>query len=379
MRKTIGLTLYVLAISCQALPVPVMNSPVSAASARLHAILKGHESEVLFLAFSPDGKTLASGCKDGPPRLWNVESGRLNATLDKYKVSWLAFLPDSKVLLAEHGDGLRLLDVGSGQLKATIEVDATPLKEYVLSPDGNTLTTVDVNDRAFLWDVSTGHRKASLQRPPKGEVQTLAYSPDGKTLAAGSDDRFDGKGAVWLWDLSSGQLKANLQGHTGAVIALAFSPDGRTVASGGADKTVRLWDVAGRQLKATLQGHKKQVELLAFSPDGKTLATGSLDETARLWNVADGRLRATLRHMNRVTGIAFASNGKTLATGSYDKTARLWDVISGRLKAALEHEKGSAQTIAFSPDGKMLATGGGYTQFLEHYGEARLWDVSDVK
>ena len=158
-------------------------------------------------------------------------------------------------------------------------------------------------------------------------VNSVAFSPDGKTLASGA-----GSGLLWsndntvrLWRVSDGKLLRTMEGHTNWVRSVAVSPDGKTLASGSDDNTVRLWRVLGRKLLRTLEGHTNTVMGVAFSPDGKTLASGSDDSTVRLWRVSDGKLLRTLEgHTNTVMGVAFSPDGKTLASGSADNTVRLW-------------------------------------------------------
>ena len=149
------------------------------------------------------------------------------------------------------------------------------------------------------------------------DVDSVAFSPDGKTLASGSDD-----GAVRLWDVASHrQIGAPLTGHTDAVSSVAFSPDGKTLASGSGDDSVRLWDVAShRQIGSPLTGHTDAVDSVAFSPDGKTLASGSDDDSVRLWDVASHRQIGSplTGHTDAVDSVAFSPDGKTLASGSGD-------------------------------------------------------------
>ena len=155
----------------------------------------------------------------------------------------------------------------------------------------------------------------------------------------------------------TGKRYKTFRGHTLQVLSVAFSPDGRTLATGSADYTAKLWDVSTRALKATLQGHTFWVHSVAFSPDGRTLATGSLDYTAKLWDMQTGVLKATLQgHTNRVYSVAFSPDGRTIATGSGDGTAKLWDMQTGALKATFRGHTGNVRSVAFSPDGRTLAT-----------------------
>lgn len=192
-----------------------------------------------------------------------------------------------------------------------------------------------------------------------GYLNTVAFSPDGKTLASG--------GLLRLWDMASRSTIATLPGH--AVNQAVFSPDGRFLATAGQDGTARLWDVAARSHKATLAGHQGAVEGAAFSPDGKVLATAGNDTIVRLWNVATRTITATLKgHKESVISVAFRPDGKVLATAGLDGTARLWDVRTRTTTATLTAMGRRIRGAVFSPDGSILAT-------VLNDGTIRLWDV----
>ena len=236
------------------------------------------------------------------------------------------------------------------------------------SPDGKTLASGFGTDlkTTRLWDVETGKEKANLIGHAS-PVYSRCFSPDGKTLASGSGDK-----TIRLWDVETGKEKATLIGHTSAVINVCFSPDGKTLASGSDDNLIRLWDAEIGKEKVTLTGHTSSVHSVCFSPDGKTLASGSNDETIRLWDVETGKEKATLTgHTSSVESVCFSPDGKALASGSSDETIRLWDVETGKEKATLIGHKGSVDSVCFSPDGKALASSGERT--------IRLWDVETGK
>lgn len=216
-----------------------------------------------------------------------------------------------------------------------------------------------------------GHKKA---------VTILAFTPSGRVLATGSDDK-----TVKVWDASSGRLMNTLIGHEGGVYDLRFSPDGRTLATLGGDKKPRLWNVLTGQLQATLVGHKGTIFNLEFSPNGQMIVTGSYDSTAKLWDAATGKLRATLK-VTRYSGgwkrtfLAdvderfafptgyFSPDGQTVLTVSGDRTPKLWDAATGQLRAPLEHETGARRAV-FSPDARWVAT-----ESYDH--SVRLWEAS---
>ena len=185
----------------------------------------------------------------------------------------------------------------------------------------------------------------------KGTIQEIQYSPDGTRLAVA------GSIGIWLYDTSTYQEVALLTGHTGWVLSVAFSPDGNTLASGSSDGTVRLWDARTGAHLQTLTGHTNRVESVAFSPDGNTLASGSYDGTVRLWDARTGAHLQTLGHTDSVFSVAFSPDGNTIASGSRDETVRLWDARTGADLQTLIGHTDSVFSVAFSPDGSTLASG----------------------
>ncbi len=289
-------------------------------------MLQGHSGSVMSVAFSADGKTLASASRDGTVKLWDVSTAKVRRTLtghdaDVYSV---AFSPDGTVLASGSGDKtVRLWDVRTGALRGTL----------------------------------TGHEDV---------VRWVAFSGDGKLLASGSEDK-----TLRLWDAATGKLVRTLPGH--ALKSLAFSPDGQTLVSGGRDRTVQLWDVARGKRRALLRGHSGCIEGVAFSADGKTAASSSEDGTVRLWDVEKASLRQTLRgHGREVDSVAFSPDGKTLASGSKDKSVRLWDARTGALRRTLTGSPTRHESLAFSPDGLTLASGSGGPEAA-----IRLWNLGE--
>ncbi|HEV3447352.1 MAG TPA: sigma-70 family RNA polymerase sigma factor [Gemmataceae bacterium] len=248
------------------------------------------------------------------------------------------------------------------------------------SPDGKHLAAGDGSGTVVLWNIDSGKAINQLglaidrrldpevTAQSRSAVRALAFSPDTKTLAAGGDR------VVKLWDLATGRERGNLGGARESPLAIAFSPDGRILASADSNQRVRIWDVTSGKLSAVSQapGLGKG---LAFSPDGKLLAGASPDSTVRVWDAATGKevrqigrfQPASLRLLQ--AAVAFSPDGKRLASSSNDTAVQLWDVATGKQLAALKGHENIVMALAFSPDGKTLATAGMDKKFI-------CWDVA---
>jgi predicted NACHT family NTPase len=327
---------------------------------------KGHTRAVKSVAFSPDGQMLASGSEDKMVRLWVLSSSECLKTFQVH-TGWtnsVAFSPDGQILASGSGDQtVRLWNIHTGDCLKTLQ-HTKWVGSVAFSPDGQMLASGSADQTVRLWDIHSGDCLKIFQGHTKW-VGSVAFSPDSQMLASGSGDQ-----TVRLWDIHSGDCLKILQGHTAEVMSVAFNSDGYTLASGSDDATVRLWDSRVSKCLHILQGHVDSVHSVAFSPDGQTLASGCSDKTVRLWNIGSGECIRTLQgHTNSIYSVAFSPGGQMLASGCDDETiVRLWDIRTGNCSNTLQGHNSSVGSVAFSPDGEKLVSGSDDQT-------VRLWDI----
>jgi WD40 repeat protein len=405
--------------------LPLGNSPALGGRPALKGMPGGHGAGVWMAVFSPDGRRLATCSIDGTAKVWDVASGRVLRTFSKHDLPsvpfWplphvpvvcLAFSPDGRLIasgsfspkigkLRDSPGVVKVWEVETGNEVVEFRAQVGPVLSLAFSRDGRQIASSSVNDdNSFVvWDARTA-AVVQVIHGHTNNVYRLRYNPDGRLLAsAGADGTvklwdadtlrevrsiqahhaplqdvaFSGDGGrlatasldstVRVWDPATGAaVLGPLRGHTGSAMGVCFSPDGRRLASAGYDKTVRLWDAASGKPKITLRGHTDMVLSVAFSPDGRQLASASFDSTARIWDAAPrtqpggSGLFALGGHTDRVNSVAFSRDGRYLASGSWDHTVRLWDGDTGRPLRTLDGHKGAVWCVAFSPDGKRLAS-----------------------
>jgi WD40 repeat protein len=354
---------------------------------------QGHEAEVHRVAFTPDGKTLVSGGADRTVRVWDVDTGRERLPFVGHleAITWVALSPDARLLATASVDRtVRLWDCVSGAEVRVLRGHKGPVWGVAFAPDGRTLASASQDTTVRLWEVATGRELRRLEGGHKYVAAGLAFAPDGRTLASG------GLQEICLWEPGTGKLLRTLKNRLVTPQALAFTPDGKGLLAWehpeyrgflyvGEDmeKGPGLWDVAtGQELRR--YGQPEHLKAVAVAPDGKTLAAGGPDLKIHLLDAATGKeLRALGDHKSFVMSLAFSPDGKAIASSSVkprpgwgrpdtlDPAVHVWETATGKLLRRFAGHQESVWAVTFSADGRLLASGSGD-------GTAVIWDVGGL-
>ena len=323
------------------------------------------------ISISPDGKQLAVASSIGV-WLYDTQSGDEIALLTGHKttVRAVAFSPDGKTIASGSGLGrvksLRLWDTKTSKNTVLYSGGSGDFRTLDFSPDGNTLVSGDNDGNVILWDTNTGERKQNLAGYTS-QVISVVFSPDGKTVAAGALDS-----TILSWNVDDGQIKHQHNGHTDWVITLAFSPDGATLASGSQDGSIRLWDTDTGQQKVILTKQKNEILTVTFSPDGSLLACGiQLGRKIEFLDVSTGKVEQTIQiPKGGVSRVLYSPEKNTLVSMGLGGRIYFWDLVTGTNILNIDGHTHNARAIAYSIDGKTLASTYGYG--------IDLWDVDTL-
>jgi len=349
---------------------------------------RGHTGYVRAVAFSPDGRYLATGGAGQTVRLWDRANGNEIRALYAHtsSVLALAFSPDSQWLISASGDkSLKLWEVASGRPLTTFHGHLDRVGCVAFSPNGRYFASGGADHALKLWNATSSPQLTFMGHD--GWIFALAFSPDGRCVASGASN-FSTRDNLMLWDATSGVRSANFAKGCPQVSSVAFRWDGRRLATACRDGTVRIWNADAGGLVRTLPRQSNVVATVAYSPDGRYLASATTDifhpraydrehGEVKLWDADTGREIRTLGgHTAGVFDVAFSPDGRYLASACADRIVRIWDTTDLSRKArTLRGHSGHVRRVVFlPPDGHRLATAGGI--LFTPGGEVKIWDLA---
>ncbi|KIM20375.1 hypothetical protein M408DRAFT_138671 [Serendipita vermifera MAFF 305830] len=324
--------------------------------------LKGPNSSIGSISFSPDGTRIASGSYDNTIKIWNAETGESATVLlegHTDSVRSVSFSPDGARLVSGSSDNtIRVWDADTGEtLRGPLEDHTGAVISRSFSPDGTRIASGSYDGSVRVWDAEI---RDTTTRPMKGNInlaKSAAFSLDGTRIVSGSWD-----GIIRVWDAKTAELLTKpMWGHGGPVNSTSFSPDGTRIVSCSDDRTIRLRHAeTGETVMRPLEGHTHWVRSVSFSPDGTRIASGSYDKTIRIWNAKTGdtMMVPLTGHNGWVNSVSFSPDGTRIASGSSDGGIRVWNVETGEMvMVRLKGHTCGVNSVSFSPDGTRIVAG----------------------
>ncbi len=355
--------------------LPQLLAAATIASVDSHClqVLRGHTNWVFSIAYSPDERQMASTSADGTVRIWDVATGECVHILPhKHWVIRVLFSPDGRQLIVSGMSAtLYVWDTISGQLLNTLNGHLDWIWSIDISTDGNTLISAGEDRTIRVWDLRMGVCQTILHAH-QDRIWSISLAPDGRHLVSGSEDR-----KISIWDLQQGKCVKTIGGYGNGIKSICFVPQHSWLASCHRDGGIRLWNWQNLTCVHTLQGHLDAVLTIAVSPDGRYLASGSLDRTIRIWDLHDLTCRHVMLDRRKSTkdpkidgscALVFSSDSHKLIVGDYRADLQIWDVASGKLDRTFDGHPNRIQSVALCHIHQTIATA------CEH--KIRIWDLT---
>ncbi len=310
---------------------------------------------VIGIAYSPDGRFLATGGTSGEIKLWNADTYQeiLCCQGHQHWIMCLCFSPDSNYIASASDDYLvKLWSVATGNCLYTYIGHTDSVNTIIFSPCGNIIASGAQDSTIRLWQIAEPQETRILLGHERRRVWSVAFSPDGNTLVSGGEDC-----TIRLWDVATGAALAVWLGHNHWVRSVSFSPNGQLLASSSFDRTIKLWDIHSHKCLQTWQGHQGAVVAIAFSPDGLQIVSASNDRTIKLWDTTNGKcLKTFFGHVAGLWAVAYHPHKYQIASGGEDHTAKIWNLNTGTCLKTLTGHSNSVLSVSTNPTGEWIAS-----------------------